>query len=212
MEIEVKNVSKEFKKVPVLSNVNLKLEKGKIYGLIGRNGSGKSVFLKMLCAFYEPTSGEILYDGENIVKNGKFPPKTRALIEKPYFIPDLTGYENLKLLAHLSKDTSDSDIVDALKKVELYNDKDKKFSHYSLGMKQKLAIAQVLMDNPDVMILDEPFNGIEEKTTEKLREIFKEEACKGKIVIIATHIKEDIDKLVDVLYKFDGGEVLMQSK
>lgn len=206
MKIEVKNVSKSFKGVSILSNISMTFESGKIYGLIGRNGSGKSVFLKLLCTFYEPSDGEILYDGINIIKMGKFPPYTRALIEKPYFIADLTGYENLKLLAKLSL-TDDEKIIESLKKVNLCEDKDKKFSQYSLGMKQKLGIAQVLMDDPKIIILDEPFNGIEEKTTEELRQIFIDEAKKDKIVIIATHIKDDIEKMVDILYKFDDGKV-----
>lgn len=211
MKIEVKNLEKTFKNNIVLNNVNLEFEDGKIYGLVGRNGSGKSVFLKILCALYEPTKGEILYDGVKIGKDN-FPPNTRAMIEKPNFIGDITGFENLEMLAKIQDKIGIVEIEDTLKKVNLYSEKDKKFSKYSLGMKQKLNIAQVLMEDPHVIILDEPFNGIEEDTVISLRNILLEEKKKGKIIIIASHIKEDIELLTDVIYKFDNGSVKLIDK
>ncbi len=210
MKIELKNVSKKYKDVTVLSDINVVFESGKIYGFIGRNGSGKSVLLKMICSFYTPTTGEILFDGENIIKEKKFPPSTRALIEKPNFIPDLTGYENLELLASIQNKIGKEEILKSLDDVNLIAEKDKKYSKYSLGMKQKLGIAQVIMEDPKIMILDEPFNGIEEKTADKLRELLKSEAKKDKIIIIASHIKEDIENLCDVIYKFDEGKMEKQ--
>lgn len=207
MKIEVKNVRKDFKKINVLHDLNITFESGKIYGLIGRNGSGKSVFLKMICGFYEPTEGEILFDGVNIIKEKTFPSNTRALIEKPCFLPDLTGLENLQLLASIQKKINSDDINKTLKDVNLYDERNKKYSQYSLGMKQKLGIAQVLMENPDVIILDEPFNGIENSTAEKLRKLLLNEKKNGKIIIVASHIKEDIEILVDELYEFDGGTI-----
>lgn len=208
MKIEVINLVKDFKKTPILNGITVTFEEGKIYGLVGRNGSGKSVFMKILCALYEPTSGEVLYDNINIFKdNGCFPPDTRALIESPKFIGDLTGYENLEMLASIQGKIDRVQIEETLKRVNLYSEKDKKFSNYSLGMKQKLGIAQVLMEDPKVIILDEPFNGIEDETTEKLRQILKEEKKKGKIIILATHLKEDINTLADVIYRFDGGKI-----
>lgn len=212
MKIEVKNVSKKFGDNYALKDVNLTFEEGKIYGLIGRNGSGKTVLLKLLCAFYTPTSGEILFDGNNVIKNKAFPPSTRCLIEKPNFLSDLTGYENLKLLADIQKIIGEKEINEALKMVELFEEKDKKYHKYSLGMKQKLGIAQVLMENPKIMILDEPFNGVEEKTVSNLRKLLIEEKKKGKIIIIATHIKDDVKKLADVVYKFDNGIVVKDVK
>lgn len=207
MKIEVKDVSKSFSKIEILKNLNLTFESGKIYGLVGRNGTGKSVFLKMVCGFYEPTSGEILFDGVNVIKEKVFPPNTRALIEKPNFIPDLTGFENLKLLASIQNTISDSEILATLEKVNLLTEKDKKFSKYSLGMKQKLGIAQVLMEDPKIMILDEPFNGVEEKTAVELRKILEEERKKDKIIILASHIKEDIENLANEIYLFDDGNI-----
>lgn len=205
MKIEIKNVTKKFKSNVVLDNVNLTFESGNIYGLVGRNGSGKSVLLKMICAFYEPTCGEILFDGINVIKNHDFPKDTRALIENPSFLPDLTGYENLKILADIQKKIGRKEIEEALETVNLISEKDKKYSQYSLGMKQKLGLAQVFMEDPQIMILDEPFNGVENKTAEKLREYLLEEKKKGKIIIIATHIKEDINELADYVYEFDAG-------
>ena len=212
MKIQIKNLSKSFKEITILDNVSIEFESGKIYGLIGRNGSGKSVFLKLLCNFYVPTSGEILYDGLNINEKNIFLPDTRALIEKPSFLPDLSGFDNLKLLASIQGKIGDKEINESLKKVNLFDDKDKKYKIYSLGMKQKLGIAQVLMEDPKVMILDEPFNGIEEKTAYKLRNILKEEVKKDKIIIIASHIKEDVFELADVVYKFDDGKVEICNK
>lgn len=210
MKIEVINLKKKFKNETILKNVNLELTEGKIYGFIGRNGSGKSILLKMLCGFYVPTNGQILYNGTDIIKEEIFPPDTRALIEKPNFFPDFTGYENLKLLAEIQNKIGDKEINDTLKKVNLYEDKDKKYNKYSLGMKQKLGIAQVLMENPKVIILDEPFNGIETDTANKLRNILIEEKKKNKIILIASHIKEDIENLSDIIYKIENGEIIKQ--
>ena len=207
MEIIVKELSKKFKKVTVLENINMKFESGKIYGIVGRNGSGKSVFLKILCSFYKPTTGEILFDNINYNSNNNFPPSVRALIENPTFFPDLTGFENLKLLSSIQNKIGDEEIIKTLDQVNLLSEKDKKYSEYSLGMKQKLGIAQVLMENPDVMIFDELFNGIEEKTVEKIRNILLELKNQNKIIIVTSHIKEDIGVLSDEVYKFDCGRV-----
>lgn len=207
MKIEIKNLTKKFKNNTIIDNVSIDFTKGKVYGLIGRNGTGKSVFLKMLCGFYKPTSGEILFDGIDYIKLNGFPKDTRALIEKPDFLPDISGFENLKLLAAIQNKIDDNKILKTLEDVNLITEKDKKYSKYSLGMKQKLGIAQALMEDPQVLILDEPFNGIENETAEKLRKLLKNEAKKGKIVIIATHIKEDIDTLADITYNFNDGKL-----
>lgn len=207
MKIEVKNVTKKFRDIIVLENVNLEFNSGKIYALVGRNGSGKSVFLKMICGFYSPTCGEILQDGTNYIKEKKFPIKTRCLIEKPQFLPELTGFQNLRLLASIQNIITDDEIYEALKLVNLYEQKDKRYFQYSLGMKQKLGIAQVLMENPEVIILDEPFNGIEKKTAGELRSVLQKLAKSGKIIIIATHIEEDVKGLANIVYEFDDCSV-----
>lgn len=207
MTIEFKNVTKKFKDIIILNNINLTFESGNVYGLFGRNGSGKSVFLKLLCGFYTPSEGEILYNGENLNKKLEFPPNTRALIEKPNFFPDLTGFENLKFLAEIQNKITDKEINDILEFLGLEKDKNKKYSKYSLGMKQKLGIAQVLMENPDVIVLDEPFNGVENVTVLKIIDYLKEEAKKGKLIFISTHIMEDLEKLTDKIYYFDNGAI-----
>ena len=207
MKIEIKDLSKAFKNNLVLSNVNLTFSSSNIYGLYGRNGTGKSLLLKLICGFYVPTSGEILFDGVNLNAKLKYPDNLRALINKPSFFPDLTGFENLKMLAEIQHKINDDDILRAMEIVNLIEEKDKKYSKYSLGIKQKLGIAQVIMENPNILILDEPFNGIEQKTVQKLMGYLKEEKAKGKLIILSTHIKEDLDQLADKIYYFDAGTV-----
>lgn len=207
MKLEIKNLSKKFKDVYVLKDINITFESGKIYGFTGRNGSGKSVLLKIICGFYTPTSGEVLLDNYNYILNNDFPKSTRCLIEKPNFLPDLTGYENLKLLASIENKIGDKEIMDTIEKLNLKEEINKKYSKYSLGTKQKLGIAQVLMEDPKLIVLDEPLNGIENETAKEVRKILNEEKKKDKIIIVASHIKEDIDTLADVVYNIDNGIV-----
>lgn len=207
MKIELKNVEKNFKKVTVLQNVNMILEEGHIYGLKGRNGTGKSVLLKMISGIYTPTSGQILFDGKEYKKMNEFVPHMRALIEKPCFFPDLTGFENLQLLAKIQNKIGNEEILNALQIVNLETEKDKKFSKYSLGMKQKLGIAQVIMENPQTLILDEPFNGVEKESIEKIKKYLISEKNNGKIIIISSHIEEDLKELADTILTFEGGKV-----
>lgn len=205
--IVIKNVSKSFDGIEVLHDVNLDLEEGKIYGFIGRNGSGKSVLFKIICGLYYPTSGSVIVDGVDIHKNDVFPNDMRVLIEKPNFLPNLTGLENLKLLASIQNKITEEDIILILDKLNLKKDMNKLYHKYSLGMKQKLAVAQVFMENPKMMIFDEPFNGIEEKTVEVIKKILLEEKKNGKIILISSHIKEDIEELADTIYFVDAGSV-----
>lgn len=207
--IVIKNVSKSFDGLEVLHDVNLDLEEGHIYGFIGRNGSGKSVLFKIICGLYYPTTGSVIVDGIDIHKNDIFPNDMRVLIEKPNFLPNLTGLDNLKLLASIQNRITEEDIILILDKLNLKKDMNKLYHKYSLGMKQKLAVAQVLMENPKMMIFDEPFNGIEEKTVEVIKKILLEEKKEGKIILIASHIKEDIEELADAdtIYFVDNGSV-----
>ncbi len=207
MKIELKNVTKEFDKVEIIKNISLEFETGKIYGLYGRNGSGKSVLMKLICGFLIPTKGKVLINGKDFNAKNEYPDNLRAVIEKPSFFPELTGFENLKLLAKIQNKINDEEIIKALDLVNLIDEKDKKYSKYSLGMKQKLAIAQAIMEDPSILILDEPFNGIEEKSVEKITKFLKEEAKNGKTIIFSTHIKEDLENLADIIYKIDNGTV-----
>ncbi len=212
MKIELKNVCKSFNNVNVIDNISLNFESGNIYGLYGRNGAGKSVLLKLICGFYVPTTGEILYNGENLNLRLEFSKDLRALIEKPSFFPDLTGFENLKMLAKIQNKISDDDILEALDIVNLKQEMNKKYSKYSLGMKQKLGIAQAIMEKPKVIILDEPFNGIEKETVEKLISYFVELKKQDKLIIVSTHIKEDLEKMANIVYKVDNGQMYEEIK
>lgn len=207
MEIELKNINKKFKYYNVLNDINVKFKSGIVYGIIGRNGSGKTVLLKLITGYLNSTNGFIMYNGKILGKDLKIPPKTRCLIENPRFISNMTGYQNLKLLADIKGIIGKKEIEETLKKVNLFEEKDKLYYKYSLGMKQKLGIAQVLMEDPDIIILDEPFNGIEEESATKIRNVLLEEKKKDKIIILATHIKEDIETLCDEIYLMDNGSL-----
>lgn len=211
MKIDVVNVSKKFDNNLVINNVSVTFSDGKIYGIYGRNGTGKSVFLKLICGFYCPTSGEITINGKNYNKTADFPPDLRALIEKPGFFPNLSGFENLKMLADIQGKISDEEIYKALDIVNLLEEKDKKYYKYSLGMKQKLGIAQVIMENPKIMIFDEPFNGVEEETVKKLINYLKK-IKKDKIIIICSHIKEDLNDISDQILFFESGRIIDEKK
>lgn len=203
--IKVENICKKIKNNEIIKNISYQFDCGKIYGLYGRNGSGKTVFLKLLSGFYRLDSGSVLYDGVNYSKNNVCK-DVRVLIDGPSFYGDLSGYDNLKLLADINKKISNKEIDDILKVVNLYDEKDKKYSKYSLGMKQKLGIAQALMENTKYIFLDEPFNGVEEATVTKLIDYIKS-IKKDKVIIISTHIKEDLDNISDVIIKIEDGKI-----
>lgn len=212
MEIKIKNLKKSFKDNIIIDNINISFEEGKTYGIIGRNGSGKSVLLKIICGFLIPDEGSVEINNIDIYKNDCFIPDARALIEKPSFIDELTGLENLEALAFIQKKVNTATILQYVEMVGLTNDIHKKYSTYSLGMKQKLAIVQVIMENPKIMILDEPFNGLDKKSYQDIIEIFKEIKKKSKIIIIATHIESDISELCDEIYEIDNKTVNYISK
>ena len=207
MKITINNLTKKFKDEIVLNNINMTLESGNIYGIIGQNGSGKSVLLKIICAFYIPSQGEVLIDNINYCNGKNFPKNLRALIEKNAFLPDISGFNNLKLLAKIENKITDEEINESLKIVNLYEEKDKMFSKYSMGMKQKLGIASVLMEDPEILILDEPFNGIDEESKEKIKnELIK--IKNNKIIIITSHIKDEITSLCDHVFEMKNGKII----
>ena len=207
MKITIDNLTKKFKDEIVLNNINMTLESGNIYGIIGQNGSGKSVLLKIICAFYIPSQGEVLIDNINYCNGKNFPKNLRALIEKNAFLPDISGFNNLKLLAKIENKITDEEINESLKIVNLYEEKDKMFSKYSMGMKQKLGIASALMEDPEIIILDEPFNGIDEESKEKItNELIK--IKNNKIIIITSHIKDEITSLCDHVFEMKNGKII----
>jgi ABC-2 type transport system ATP-binding protein len=206
--IVVENLNKELDGKVILENINLKLKPGRIYGFIGRNGSGKSMLFKVLCGFLTPNKGKVIIYNEDIYNKRTFPKKTRALIENPSFISDLSGFDNLKLLADIQKIIGEEEINNTLKAVNLFEEKNKKFGKYSLGMKQKLGIASVLMENPDIMILDEPFNGIDNNSIDDIRKLILSEKKLGKTILLATHVKSDIELLCDEIFELDCGKLV----
>jgi ABC-2 type transport system ATP-binding protein len=204
--IRIENLIKIIDGNIILNNINISFETGKIYGIIGRNGSGKSVLFKSICGFLKPTSGKIFVSGDDIYEKGLFPKDLRALIEKPTFLSAVSGFENLKLLANIQKRINDSEIIKTLEDVNLKEEKEKKYGKYSLGMKQKLGIASVLMEKPNIMIFDEPFNGVDNSSCEKIKKnILKEK--ENKIILISSHIEQDLIDLCDEIYYMDSGEI-----
>lgn len=210
--IEIKNIVKSYDGNVILNNVCMKFKEGKIYGIVGQNGSGKSLLLKIMCGFVKPDAGEVIYDGADINNLDSFPKNTGALLENGGFIPNLTGYENLKLLAAINKKIDENEIMKNLKNVNLYKEKDKKYFKYSLGMRKKLGICQAIMENQKYIILDEPFNGIDKESLNLIFEYLKKLKKQDKIIIITTHTKEDIDTLCDEVYKMEDGKLGLQKK
>ncbi|MEG0510024.1 MAG: ATP-binding cassette domain-containing protein [Clostridia bacterium] len=203
--IEVKDLNKKIKNEYILKDINLCLKEGNVYGFVGRNGSGKSMLFKTIAGFVLPTSGAVFFNGVDIYAKGVFAIDTRVLIDTPYFIETLSALDNLKMLANINKVISKEDILAVLKDLDLLDEKDELVRKYSLGMKQKLGIAQAIMEDSKVIILDEPFNGLDECAVKIVRNIILREKEKGKIILLASHIKEDINLLCDKVFYIENG-------
>lgn len=203
--IKVEHVNKMFKEIQVLKDVSVEFEEGKIYGLVGRNGSGKTVLLKCICGFLPVTSGTITVDGKVIGKEAEVPDDIGIIIEEPGFLPQYSGKKNLKFLANLNNKMQDKEIEDILIRVGLDPHNPKKVGKYSLGMRQRLGIAQAIMENPHLLILDEPTNGLDEKGVAEIRKLLLELKSETRTMIIASHNAEDIRTLCDEVYEMDGG-------
>lgn len=193
----------------ILSDIDLHIEKGKITGLVGRNGSGKTMLMKCITGFVKPTAGEIIFSGKKIGEDVDFPANTGIILETPSFVPFYSGYKNLYELASLNHKTDKSGIEDILKKVGLYEAKDKLVKKYSLGMRQRLGIAQALMENPDTLILDEPMNGLDNACVKMIREILLDLKEEGKTILLVSHNFEDIKCLCDKIYEIDHGKLML---
>lgn len=198
--IEVKNVCKSFNGSCLLNEVNLNIKKGKIIGIIGANGSGKSVLFKLMCGFIRPDSGDIYIRGEKLGMNFDFPSDVGVLINSPGYIELYNGYKNLKFLAEINNKINDSQIKHAMHQVKLDPNNKTRVKHYSMGMKQKLGIAQAIMENQDIIILDEPFNALDFDVANDIRELLKKLQDEGKTIIITSHTHSDIEKLCDEVY------------
>lgn len=203
--IEVNNVSLTIKKVPILVDINVNFERGKIHGLIGRNGSGKTMLMKCICGFVKPTKGMITVDGKRIGKDCDFPENTGIIIETPGFIPYYSGYKNLKLLADLRKKITADDVRNTMKTVGLDPELKRHVRKYSLGMRQRLGLAQAIMENPDLLILDEPMNGLDKDGVKDMRQYLLDLKEKGKTILITSHSADDIDMLCDTVCEMDKG-------
>lgn len=206
--IKVNNVSLILNKYTILDDVSVKAGKGEAVGLIGGNGSGKTMLMKCICGFNTMFTGEITVKGKRIGKDVEFAPDTGFIIETPGFIPYMTGYENLKVLAGIKKIIGKKEIREYMKFVGLDPDNKKSVKKYSLGMRQRLGLAQALMENPDVLILDEPFNGLDKGMAERMRDVLVDEKRKGKTILLASHNEHDIDYICDRIYEIDGGKIL----
>ena len=205
--IEVKNISKKIKGNQVLCNISCNFENGKVYGIYGRNGSGKTMLMRCILGLIFVDEGHIKIDNYLIGKDMDFPKSVGAIIENPTFFPYATGFENLKILADIRKIISNDRIREVMQKVGL-DDKDKRtVSKYSLGMKQRLAIAQAIMEEPQLLVLDEPTNALDEQGVQMFRDIIMEEKRKGTLILLASHNKEDIELLSDVKIQMIDGKI-----
>lgn len=207
MKIDVKNYTKFIKKKTILDNVNISFESGKIYGLHGKNGSGKTMLLRAICGLILPTSGEVSIDGKVIGKDIEFPDSVGIIIENMTMLTDYTAFDNLKILAKIKKIATDEDIRSALENVGLNPDDKKKVKAFSLGMKQKLNIAQAIMEKPKLLLLDEPTNALDEESVKDVRKLLLEMKEQGVLIIIASHNKEDLEVLCDDLVEIYEGRI-----
>ena len=203
----VKNLTKKFKEATVLDNVNVTFEKGKVHGLIGRNGSWKTMLMKCICGIVPPTSGEIIVNEKRIGKDTDIPKNVGVIIETPGFIPNYSAYNNLKFLAALNNNIGREEIRNAIKSVGLNPDDKKHVGKFSLGMRQRLGLAQAIMENPDLLILDEPMNGLDKDGVCDMREYLLALKEQGKTILIASHSAEDIDILCDTVCEMDKGHL-----
>lgn len=203
--VEVLDAVKRFKETIALNHVSINFETGKIHGVIGRNGSGKTVLFKCICGFMVLNSGKVLVNGEPVKPATE--QEIGIIIEDPGFIGSLSGFKNLKYLASISRSISDSDIRETLTQVGLDPDSKKHVRKYSLGMRHRLGIAQAIMEKPKLLILDEPMNGLDKQGVIEMRELFKTLKKEGITIILASHYNEDIDALCDTVCEMDAGEL-----
>lgn len=198
---ELTKISKEIKGTQIFENITCKLEAGKVYGLIGANGSGKTMLMRIMSGLIKPSGGEILIDGKKADLMRKRDFSIGILIENIGLYPEMTGYDNLKYLASINKFIGKKEIIEILEKVGLEPNGPKKVRKYSLGMKQKLSLAQCFMENPDLILLDEPTNALDEKSVVKVLNLIKEHSERGAIIVIASHIKNDVFSVCDKIFE-----------
>lgn len=206
--IKIKNLSKKIKNNLVLDDINLELNKGKIYGFRGINGSGKTMLFRAICGLITPTKGQVIIDNKILHKDISFPDSIGILIENPGFLPNYTGKKNLKLLADIKGIIEDEQIDKIINLVGLDCNDRRKYKQYSLGMKQKLGIAQALMENPDLILLDEPTNALDEKSIKNILDIIVKEKEKGKTILISSHDKLSLEEVADEIINMENGRII----
>lgn len=206
LAIEIHHVTKKFKETTALNQVTLSFEKGQIHGIIGRNGSGKTVLFKCICGFMKADDGEILING--VALKVAQAQNMGIILENPGFIGSMSGFKNLKLLASIKKKITSEQIKEAIRSVGLNPDDKKSVSKYSLGMRHRLAIAQAIMEDPEILLLDEPMNGLDRYGVIEIRELLKSLRASGKTILIASHYAEDIQELCDTVHEMEQGRVL----
>lgn len=208
MYIELSNVSKKFKDINVLDNINLSMDKGLTYGFVGTNGSGKSMLLRIIAGLVIPTTGDVIIDDKKLHKDISFPYNMGLTIEHPAFLSYLSGYDNLINLARIQNKIDSDKVKSTMKLLGLEPKMKKAIKTYSLGMKQRLAIAQAIMENPELIILDEPFNGLDEDGVTDVRNILLKLKKEGKTIILTSHNKDDIRLLCDKVYNVQIGKII----
>lgn len=206
--IQVENVTKKFGNVIALDRINISFKAGKIYGIIGRNGSGKTVLFKTMIGYLKPTGGRVVVGGKEIGKDIDFADNMGIIIENPGFLNRYNGYKNLEYLAAIRKLIGKKQIRESMEQAGLDPDSPKKVGKYSFGMRQRLGIAQAIMENPEILILDEPMNGLDNQGVGDVRNILLKLKEEGKTIILASHNKEDIEILCDEVYEMDHGKLI----
>lgn len=205
--ISVQGVSKDFGHERVLHDITRDFVRGKIHGIVGNNGSGKTVLMKCICGFLIPTEGKIFVHGKQVGREVDFPPGLGVIIETPGFLPNVSGIRNLEILASLQKKVGLREIAAAIRRVGLNPELKKPVGKYSLGMRQRLGIAQAIMEDPELLILDEPLNGLDKHGVKEMRDLILGLKEDGKTILLASHNQGDIDALCDTVCEMDAGRM-----
>ena len=203
--LEIKNYCKSIKSRPILNNVSYNFEYGKIYGIYGHNGSGKTMLLRAIAGLLVPDSGSVVIDGKVLHKDMSFPPSIGIVIENMNLLPQYNAFDNLKILGKIKKTATDENIKTALERVGLKSDL--KVKKFSLGMKQRLNIAQAVFEKQKIILLDEPTNALDNDGVQLIYKLLKEEKERGALVVITTHHKEDLEEICDVVLEMTEGEM-----
>lgn len=207
MKIQVNNATKFIRGALILKNVSLELESGKVYGLQGPNGGGKTMLMRLICGLIRPTEGQVIIDGKQLGKDMDFPPSLGLLIENPAFLPGYTGLQNLELLAKLQNRVDTEQIRQTIADVGLEPDDKRKYRKYSLGMKQRLGIAAAVMERPELILLDEPTNALDEKGVARIMDLIRRERDRGALIIMACHDAQLLESISDVILTVAEGHV-----